>query len=78
MKDDVQSKKMDFSREMALRDQTLEFQERRIVELNKSTDDRVQELEHQLAVSKSEKQKQAADMEETFARDKQELESKFE
>lgn len=36
---------MDYSREIALKDQSIEFLEKRITELNQTSDERVKELE---------------------------------
>ena len=45
LKDELQAKKMEYSREIALKDQSIQFLERKIVEQQAMTDTRLRELE---------------------------------
>ena len=58
LKDDLQGKAMEFSREIALKDQSIEFLKRRIEESSSHSDERTKELEERLASVKADRASQ--------------------
>lgn len=66
LKDEVQAKKMECSREIALKDQSIEFLEKKIVEQQAMSETRLRELEEQMTALKIERNQQLAELTDSF------------
>ena len=66
LKDEVQAKKMECSREIALKDQSIEFLEKKIVEQQAMSETRLRELEEQMTALKIERNQQLSELTDSF------------
>ena len=69
---------MECSREIALKDQSIEFLEKKIVEQQAMSETRLRELEEQITALKIERNQQLAELTDSLNEQKSELETKFE
>ena len=77
LKDALQGRNMDSSRDIALKDQTISFLEHKLADQQSISEKRQRELEDQLDSIKQERATQIAELSKTFQEQKQDLETKF-
>ena len=78
LKDEVQAKKMMCSREIALKDQSIEFLEKKILEQQSMAENRQREMEDHTNQIKTDRTSQISELTQSFNEQKCELETKFE